>query len=127
LKYLPNINKIVITNSPNLPSTDSNIEDTNKSLLRFEYTPHLQELVLSGCTSLTEDIDLSTNTEVTKVNVQNTTLNVILPENSIVTNLNYGTPTNVTLIKPTVLTSNGVTVQNSGSIDSVHIEDMTSS
>ena len=124
LKYLPNINSITITNSPNLPSTDSNIEGTNKSLFRFEYMPNLQVLDITNCTGLTEDIDLSTNTEILQVDASGTSLNVILPQNPKVTKYELGTPTEIVIDSPTVLAVSGVTVDSTASLDSLEIKNI---
>jgi len=79
LNYIPNITSISITNCTSLRNTNGEFVFTN--------IPNLEVLSLSGCTGLSGDIDLSTNTEITDVNVQNTSLNVILPTASKITNL----------------------------------------
>lgn len=121
LKYLPNINSITITNSPNLPSTDSNIEGTNKSLFRFEYMPNLQVLDITDCTGLTEDIDLSTNTEILQVDARGTSLNVILPTNSKIVSLKLGSPSAIEIDSPTVLDSENVLVDSYANLESLDL------
>ena len=124
IKSKAHISSITITNSPNLPSTDSNVEGTNKSLFRFEYMPNLQVLDITDCTGLTEDIDLSTNTEILQVDASGTTVNVILPANSKATKYELGIPTEIVIDSPTVLQPNGVTVDSTASLDSLEIKNI---
>ena len=55
--------------------------------------------------------------------MRGTTVNAILPENTIIETLKLGTPTNVTLHGATHLSPNNVLVQDSTHIDYIDIVD----
>ena len=86
--------------------------------------PNLQVLDITDCTGLTEDIDLSTNTEILQVDASGTTVNVILPANSKATKYELGIPTEIVIDSPTVLQPNGVTVDSTASLDSLEIKNI---
>lgn len=86
--------------------------------------PALTTLNITNCSSLTEDIDLSTNTEILQVDASGTTVNVILPQNPKVTKYELGTPTEVVIDSPTVLAVSGVKVDNCAELTSLELKDI---
>ena len=87
----------------------------------FTNMPNLTTLSINGCSSLTEDIDLTNNTEITSVDARGTTINVLIPEGSKITSYKLGTPTSVSIVNPTVLSSSNVSVTNSANITSIEL------
>ena len=86
--------------------------------------PNLRTLSIQNCTGLTGTIDLSTCTELTQVDASGTTISITLPQNPKITKYEVGTPTNISIQNPTVLTVSGIKVDSTNSLDSLIIENI---
>lgn len=124
--YLPNITALNISGctitSTVTPLGGSEIDQTD-----FTKMINLKALNISNCTNLTNDIDLRNCSDITTVSAQNTSVNVLIPDNAkYLASYNIGSPTNVRIVNPKVLTYTGVTVGNSTNITSVDVQGMPS-
>lgn len=117
-KYIPNITAINLSGCTNITST-ANIDSQVLNQMDFSNMPMLTSINISGCTGLTEDIDLTGCTGITTVDASNTSVNVLIPENSIITTYKLGTPTKVSIVNPTSLTASGITVQDGSNINNI--------
>lgn len=121
LKYIPNVTGLVFDGNSNLQSTNNSIIDDNHNQFIFTNMPNLETLSIQNCTGLTADIDLSSCSHITQVDASGTFVNILVPENAILTKYEVGTPTEISLINPTVLTVAGVKVDNCSSLNSLDI------
>ena len=83
--------------------------------------PALTTLNITNCSSLTEDIDLSDCPEITTVTAIGTNINVYLPQGTKIASYSLGSPTEVILNEPTVITSSNVTVADHSHINSLEL------
>jgi len=83
--------------------------------------PNLEKLSIQNCTGLTTDVDLTMCMSLTEVDATGTTVSVLIPNDSIITKYEVGIPTNVSIIRPTALTTTGVRVDNSDSISTLQV------
>ena len=74
-----------------------------------------------GNTTITENVDLTSNPLVNEVYLSDTNLNTTLPANPIITKLSLGTPTEVKLINPTRITVSNTTVQDPVNLNSIEL------
>ena len=86
--------------------------------------PNLIKLSIQNCTSLTDAINLFLNTNLLTLDMSGTNLNVILPTGSKVTTLEYGTPTQVSILGPTQLAPTGLKVDSIVNLESLTISNM---
>ena len=121
LKYLPNITGLVFDNCTALTSTNSSITDDDKNQFVFTYMPNLVSISMQNCIGLTNDIDVSSLTKLTTLNLGGTTINAILPTNSVISTLHLGSPTQISINTPTALLPAGITVDSSTNIDSENL------
>lgn len=117
--YLPMIEELIFTGCTSLTSTYTPEGGTAQNLFVFDKMTNLTTLNINGCTGLTEDIDLTHNSNITSVDASGTTINVMIPENSKITTYKLGTPTEVSIVNPTSLIASGVTVQNGSNVTSI--------
>ena len=121
---LPNITGIVLDGSTFTSKIDdiTNIDLTN--------TTKLTKFSIQNCINLTDDIDLRNCNDIAEVDASGTTINVLVPEGTItngvatglsLTKYELGTPTSIKLINPSVLTPNGVTIDNNSNITSIDL------
>ena len=121
LKHLPAITHLVLDNNTNLTSTYNTItEDSGKQLV-FTNMTALRKLYIQNCTSLTQDIDLTMCSNITEVDASGTTVNVYVPANAPLTKYEVGTPTEIILDSPTVLSPEGVVVKSYENLDSLEL------
>jgi len=83
--------------------------------------PNLEKLSIQNCTGLTLDVDLTMCTSLTEVDATGTTVSVLIPNDSIITKYEVGTPTNISIIRPTALTAAGILVDGYKNITSLGI------
>jgi hypothetical protein len=81
----------------------------------------LKTLSIQNCTGLTEDIDLTYCTNIEQIDASGTSINIVIPDGSKITEYELGTPTAVRIVNPTQLKYTAVKVDNSDSIDSIDI------
>lgn len=120
-KYIPNVTELIFDGCTSLTSTNNSISGNDKNQMIFSDMSQLQNLSINGCTGLTEDIDLSSNTNILQVDARNTTVNVILPNNSNITSYKLGSPTSISISNPTALSPSGVTVSDHSNITSLEL------
>jgi hypothetical protein len=82
---------------------------------------NLKKLSIKNCTGLTTGIDLTMCTAIQEVYATGTNINVLIPNNSIVTNYELGFPTTVRIITPQELTPAGIVVDGYRNITSIEI------
>ena len=120
LRYLINVKNVIFDNLTLTNNWDA-ISGTDKNQMYFNNMTNLESVSLVNCSSLEYDLDFSNNLKLKSLDMRGTTINAILPENTIIENLKLGTPTNVTLHGATNLTPSNILVQNSNSIDYIDI------
>ena len=118
--YLTNLTGLVMDGCSQLTDTFTNAGIVINQM-DFSNMPKLQILSIQNCTGLVNDIDLTDNEDIRQVDASGTTVNVILPVNPKVTKFELGTPTAVSIINPTSITTQNVTVGNSSNITSVDL------
>ena len=125
LSYLPKVTGLTFTNCQNLTSTYTY---NNRSInqLVFNDMFELEYLNIQNCSSLTEDIDLTNCSKIKQVFASGTYVNILIPEDCAITHYSIGTPTSVTLIRPTVLTNDNIVIGSSNNITDIDIENMAS-
>ena len=121
LKHLPAITHLVLDNNTNLTSTYNTITEDNGKQLVFTNMTALQKLYIQNCTSLTQDIDLTMCSNITEVDASGTAVNVYVPANAPLTKYEVGTPTEIILDSPTVLSPEGVVVKSYENLDSLEL------
>lgn len=120
LRYLINV-KNVIFDGLNLTNNFEAITGTNKNQMYFNNMTNLESVSLVNCSSLEYDLDFSDNLKLKSLDMRGTTINAILPENTIIENLKLGTPTSITLHGATHLAPNNIIISNSNNIDYIDI------
>ena len=111
----------MIIDSAAIAQTHSGIIDEDKRQVMFTYIPKLKKLSMVGNTTITENVDLTSNPLVNEVYLSDTNLNTTLPANPIITKLSLGTPTEVKLINPTRITVSNTTVQDPVNLNSIEL------
>lgn len=92
----------------------------------FTGMPRLTSINLNGCTGLgatmldtslvSSNLDLTTAPLVTSLDVRNTTIGVVIGANSPINNLQLGSPFEVSIIRPSTLSLDNVTIQDSSNL-----------
>lgn len=119
-KYLLNCTGIILDGCTQITSfNNSNINQMN-----FSNMTHLQKLSIQNCIGLTEDIDLTDNSEILEVDASGTTVNVLISDESALTKYELGTPTSINIVNPTVLTANGIYVDDCKEIESLTLKNI---
>lgn len=122
LRYLINVKHLILDGLA-LTNNFEGISGTDKNQMYFHNMTNLESVSLVNCSSLEYDLDFSDNFKLKSIDMRGTTVNAILPENTIIETLKLGTPTNVTLHGATHLSPNNVLVQDSTHIDYIDIVD----
>lgn len=117
LNYIPNITNLSIINCTGLQNNNNQFVFTNMI--------KLQALSLKGCTAISGDIDLTSNTAIKVIDFENTSANVVLPANCGVETIKLGSPTKVVFNNPSVLQPSGVSVQNSTNISHIDVRNIS--
>lgn len=121
LEYLPAITELNFSGCSSLESTYTPSGGTAQNLFVFNNMPALTTLNITNCSSLTEDIDLSDCPEITTVTATGTSINVYLPQGTKIASYSLGSPTEVILNEPTVITTSNVTVSDHSHINSLEL------
>lgn len=116
LKYLPNVTGLVFDGCTNLPSQE----------MIFTNTPNLQTLSVYNCTSLDQDIDLSDCPDITSVDARGTSVNIILPTGTAISELKLGSPTSIVIDNPTVMEYDDITVTDPSDLTEVELTNVNS-
>jgi hypothetical protein len=87
----------------------------------FSNMTKLRKFYASNCTGLTGTIDLSECIDIREVDVSGTTTSVTIPSGSKITKYELGTPTDISIVNPTVLQPSGVLVDDSSNISSLEL------
>ena len=119
-KYLPNVTGIILDGC-NITNTANNIQGDDKRQFLFDNMVNLRTLSIQNCTGLTGDVDLTMCPEITQVDASGTTVNVLVPTGTKVTNYEVGAPATVSIVNPTQLTPAGVKVDSYHNIDSLDL------
>lgn len=120
LLSLPNITGIKLNGASNLTSTTT-ISGVDKVNIDLTNISKLTYFNIENCTSLTQDIDLSENSNIEQVDASGTFINIILPTNPKITRIEYGTPTEINIINPTVLNADNIIVDSYATLDSLEL------
>ena len=128
-KYLTNITSVIMDGCTALLSTNSSItyEGDTTSQLVFDQMLNMTKLSIQNCTALTQDIDVTLNTNLLTLDMSGTTINAILPISSKLTTLEFGTPTTINVDTPASLTTSGIKVDSSTNISSLTLVNMPNS
>lgn len=124
LKYLLNIKKLILSNT-SIEQTNNNITDDNKSQLVFDMNSKLEELELENMTQITQDIDLSNNINLLKLSTKGSIMNVVLPNNSKLTQIKYGSPSSIKIKDPISLLDTGVSIDSSVNLNSLELSNIS--
>ena len=116
LKYLPNITGIDLHGASSLTHATDNIVSMDLS-----YINDLHTFNIDGCSSLNVDYDLSNFTNITTVDASGTNVNVLIPTDSGITTYELGTPTEVSIVRPTDLVPAGIVVDGYKNITDLEI------
>lgn len=119
-KYLPNCRGIILDGCTALTS-NTTIDEQSVNQMDFSYMTNLRTLSIQNCTGLTADIDLTMCTNLEQVDASGTTINVFVPQNSKLTKYELGTPTQISIVNPTVLQTTGVNVDSNANISSLEL------
>lgn len=104
LKYTPYITSLVFDGCASLYKQDP---ITMTDSLDFSNLTALTSASFNGCTKLIGTLNFSTCTELETLDARGTSLGVILPEQSKITTLKLGSPTEIHITRPTVLGNAG--------------------
>ena len=110
LLYLPNVTE--------LDFTGCSLQDSI-NMFTFANCQKLTSLSIKDCNLLQGTINLENASQLTSLDTRGTTLGVNIPENSRISTLKLGTPNIITINSPTVLNSDGVTIEDSSSITTI--------
>lgn len=121
--YLNNLTGLVMDGCTQLTDTFTNGGVTIDQM-DFSTMPKLQILSIQNCTGLVNDIDLTDNEDIRQVNTAGTSLNVILPSTPKVTNLALGTPSEIVIDSPTVLTVENTSVYGRLNLESLELKNI---
>ena len=124
LDYLPAITGLVFDGNVNLTSTYNTIITNNGNQLIFDKTPNLEILSVQNCSSLTEDIDLTMCQNIQQVDASGTSINVFIPDGSSLTKYELGSPTEISIVNPTVLDPDNVDVGSYGNLTSLVLKNI---
>ena len=121
LNYLPAIEGLVFDGCTLL--TTNYLDPNSNSILQFDFTgtTNLQTLSIQNCTGLTGTIDLSMCPNIDQVDASGTTVNITIPTGSNITKYELGTPTEISIVNPTVLTPQNVQVDSISNLDSLEL------
>ena len=111
LKYLPNVTGLIFDGCSSLPSTN----------FVFDDMPKLKKLYIQNCTTLDEDVDLTMCDDLEEVDASGTTINILIPEDSKITKYEVGSPSEISIIRPTQLTASGILVDSISNFDAIEI------
>lgn len=117
--YIPNVEGLIFDGCDKLNSIYSAPGTQEQNLFIFNKMQNLKVLNIQGCSSLTEDIDLSMCKNIEKVYASRTNINVSIPDNSKITNYELGTPTSISLINPTSIITSNVNIDDPNKINSI--------
>lgn len=117
--YLPNITGIKL-DGLTIPSqsSDSGVNITNIDVTGLT---KLQKFSIQNCVNLTQDIDLTSCTNITQVDASGTSINVSVPQNAPLTKYKLGSPTFVRLVNPTVLSPDNIDVENPSNLVEINM------
>ena len=91
----------------------------------FTGTQGLNTLSLKGCTGIsTGSIDLTNNLAVTSIDLEDTGLGIIVPQNSELTTLKLGSPATISINNPKHLSQSGVSMQSASSLSSITLNNV---
>lgn len=121
LNYLPAIEGLNFSDCTSLTSTYTPSGGTAQNLFVFNHMPQLEALNVYNCSSLTEDIDLTMCDDLTEVDARGTSINVLIPTGSKITSYKLGTPTEISIVSPTVLQVSGVSVDDYTELDTLEL------
>ena len=121
LDYLPNITGLVFDGNTTITSLHNSVQNNNHNQFVFDKMTNLRVLSIQNCTGLTEDIDLTMCPYITQVDASGTSINVLVPQNAPLTKYELGTPTEISIINPAVLTPTGVVVDSYANLDSLEL------
>jgi hypothetical protein len=118
--YLPYIETLDLSNC-SFSATDNNITISDKHVLNLSGIKTLQTLILTNATITANNeqdliIDVSSYPSIVSVLATGTSVGIKAEGNDTLTTVELGTPTSIVLIRPKVLTPNGVDVTNTSSL-----------
>lgn len=113
---LPKIQGIKLDGATSITSQISGINNLPISGLL-----DLRRFSIQNCTGLTQDIDLSSCSELREVDASGTNINILVPTGSKLTKYELGTPTQISIVDPTSLAPSGVNVDSVLSLNSLEI------
>ena len=119
LRYLPNLTGLTLDDCDNITNVSNSI-----SQLDFTYMAGLRNLSIQGCAGVTGNIDISACTDIRQVNGRDSNISIVLPQNTKITSYIMTAPTSVNIENPTVLTPEGVVIDNYTNIDSLVIRNV---
>ena len=119
LYNLPNITKIELYGLTNLTNQSNEID--NIDLTNITKLTHFS---LYNSSQLSLTVDLSQNENITEIDLRGTTSTVILPQNSIVTSIKYGSPYSIIIDSPVHLTYNSVSVSSKSNLTNVTLKNI---
>jgi hypothetical protein len=123
LKYLPLISSIDFNGAP-MYNEFTPIGGTAVYMPDFSNMPELVTLDISG-TRFNRDIDLSVCNKLTTVDSTSTTsLNIMLPTNSIIQTISYGQPSKIIIENPTRLNMNNVSIEGAAGVEEFVVKNM---
>ena len=73
---------------------------------------------------MTEDLDVTLNTNLLTLDMSGTNVNVTLPTGSKVTTLEYGSPSTISMLSPTQLTPAGLKIDSVTNLTSLTISNI---
>lgn len=112
LLYMPNVEGLDLTDCTQLNYSANSIDLSNCS--------KLTTLSLNGCVNVTGVLNITGATSLTSVDLKNTTIGISVPENSVITMLELGTPETVHINGPTSLTTSGISIQSKTDLNGVY-------
>lgn len=124
LKYLPNLTGLNFDGCTALTSTNNSITGVDKGQMKFDSMSSLQNLSIQNCTGLTGNIDLTMCQNIIQVYAKGTTVNVLIPENSIITNYEVGKPYSISIINPTVLNIDNIKVSGYDNLEILELKNI---
>lgn len=118
-KYLYNITGIIMDGCTNIGLTNNSISGSDKRVFVFEDIAHLVTLTIKNNYNAYGTLDLSSCSDLTNIDLRDTYTGVILPERSKVTSLKLGTPPEVQMNRPLLLTAANTSIQSSAELSNV--------
>ena len=126
-KYIPNVTGININGCSQLTVTNQNIMGIDKTQITFVDMPNLTSLSMNNCTGITGNIDLTGCANITQVYAKGTTVSLLIPENSAITNYEVGKPYSISIVNPTVLNVDNIKVSGYDNLDSLELKNIPNS